>query len=119
MPKFFRGVVPAWLTRSLPARRGAGAVDASTSPIARAARAAVEALEDRKLFATTVLTNGTGDATLRIEVDGYGAYGSSVTPFADNQFNDAVYDPVGAIGPSDTTFASGVWFSPIDTFLAE
>jgi len=112
MPKFFRGVVPAWLTRSLPAHRGAGAVP---DPVSRAARAAVEPLEERTLFAFTTLTNGTGDASLMITVDSYGAYGSSVTPNGE----DAVYDPVGVVGPSDTTFASSVWFSPIDNFLAE
>src|SRR3954468_23447976 len=112
MPKFFRGVVPAWLTRSLPAGRGAG--DSRRDPVARAARVAVEPLEERTLFAVTVLTNGTGDATLSVTVDAYGAYGLSATPA-----DDAFYDPVGAVGSSRTTFASGVWFSPVDNFMAE
>src|SRR4051812_37987024 len=117
MPKFFRGVVPAWLTRSLPARRGAGNPrnGSSRDAAARAARTTVEQLEGRTLFAVTTLTNGTGDTTLTVTVDAYGSYGSSPGLPTD----DAFYDPVGPVGSSATTFASGVWFSPADNFLAE
>src|SRR4051794_36053611 len=101
MPKSFRGVVPAWLTRSLSARRGGGDFSSRRRRdlVVRAARSAVEPLEERTLFAVTTLTNGTGDGTLSVTVDAYGAYGSSASPA-----NDAFYDPIGAVASSATTF---------------
>lgn len=51
-----------------------------------------------------VLTNGPGDGTVSVGVDGYGAFGSSVG--ADS--TDATYDPVGAGLPAGTSFESGV-----------
>jgi hypothetical protein len=51
-----------------------------------------------------VLSNGPGDGTLSVGVDGYGAFGSSVGPDS----SDAIYDPVGAGGPAGTSFESGV-----------
>ncbi|NJN23398.1 MAG: right-handed parallel beta-helix repeat-containing protein [Acaryochloridaceae cyanobacterium RL_2_7] len=44
-----------------------------------------------------------GDGGVRVTVDAFGAFGSSVT-------GNAVYDPVGEIGPAGTTFESGVAF---------
>lgn len=59
-----------------------------------------------------VLTNGTGDRSLTVTVDGYGSFGS------DSAAGDAVFDPAGSIGPSTTVYASGVYFTPIEGFLA-
>jgi hypothetical protein len=53
-----------------------------------------------------VLTNGTGDGTVTLGVDGYGAFGSSVG----SDSNDAIYDPIGAIGAAGTTYESGIAF---------
>jgi hypothetical protein len=53
------------------------------------------------------LTNGPGDGSLSVGVDGYGAFGSSIGANATN----AVYDPVGAAPPAaGTTFESGLAF---------
>jgi hypothetical protein len=51
-----------------------------------------------------VLTNGPGDGTVDVGVDGYGAFGLAVGADA----TDATYDPVGAGIPAATTFQSGV-----------
>ncbi len=58
------------------------------------------------------LTNGTGDRSLSVNVDGYGAFGT------DLDGTGAVFDPTGPIGPSTTTYNSGVFFSPALDFLA-
>lgn len=80
-----------------------------------AARACVEGLEGRVLFASTLLSNGGGDGSLVVTVDAYGAFGS-----ASGSAGNAIYDPVGSSLPAaGTTFASGVYFSPVDTFLSE
>jgi hypothetical protein len=50
------------------------------------------------------LNNGPGDGKVSVGVDGYGAFGSSVGADSAN----AIYDPVGAIGPAGTSFESGV-----------
>src|SRR5688500_15845881 len=50
--------------------------------------------------APVTLTTGTGDRSLSVTVDGYGSFGSS-TPAG-----DAIYDPIGAIGPSGTVYES-------------
>ena len=57
------------------------------------------------------LTNGSGDRSLSVTVDGYGSFGSS-TPAG-----DAVYDPVGAIGPSGTVYESAVFLTSSARFL--
>jgi hypothetical protein len=57
------------------------------------------------------LTNGEGDGSVTVTVDPYGTYGSSTIG------GNAVYDPVGSIGPSGTTFESSVFFSPLGHFL--
>jgi len=51
-----------------------------------------------------VLTNGAGDGTVSVGVDGFGAFGSSVG----GDQTDATYNPVGAGGAAGTTFESGV-----------
>lgn len=51
-----------------------------------------------------ILDNGPGDGTVRVGVDGYGAFGSSVG----TDSSDAIYDPVGGGAPAGTTFESGV-----------
>ncbi len=65
--------------------------------------AALEALEDRRLLA--VLTTGTGDGNLTVEVDGYGSFGAAVGIGSDQ---GAIYDPIGPISAASTTFQSGV-----------
>jgi hypothetical protein len=56
------------------------------------------------LAAPYTLTNGPGDGTVTVGVDGFGAFGSSVGADSTN----AIYDPVGAGGPAGTTYQSGV-----------
>lgn len=97
------------------ARAAAADRPAGAGPVVvAAARAAVEALESRTLLAVTTLTNGTGDASLSIIVDAYGAYGSAANPAG-----EATYDPVGPGGPNGSTFESGVYFSGVNDFLSE
>lgn len=93
-------------------KRGAGAPVAAR--LASAARATLEHLEGRVLFAATLLSNGNGDGSLQVTVDAYGAYGS-----ASGTGDQAFYDPVGALGRSGTTFQSAVYFSPSANFLTE
>lgn len=50
------------------------------------------------------LSNGTGDATLTVGVDGFGSFGSSIGDDA----TDAIYNPLGSIAAAGTTFQSGV-----------
>ena len=52
-----------------------------------------------------LLTTGTGDGSLRVEVDPFGAYGSAVRA---EESGDAFYDPVGDIDIAGTTFDSGI-----------
>lgn len=54
-----------------------------------------------------VLNNGTGDGTLTVGVDGFGSFGSSVGGATSN----AIYDPVGEVEASGTTFQSGLFIS--------
>lgn len=54
--------------------------------------------------APTNLTNGPGDGTLSVGVDGFGSFGSSVS----SDTTDALFDPVGAQTPAGTSFQSGV-----------
>ena len=61
-----------------------------------------ENCEDRRLLA--LMTNGPGDLTVSVNVDGYGSFGSATG----GQAGDANYDPAGAIGVAGTTFHSGV-----------
>jgi hypothetical protein len=51
-----------------------------------------------------VLTNGTGDGKVTVEVTSAGAFGTS------SPGGTATYDPVGAIAPASTTFESYVYF---------
>lgn len=51
------------------------------------------------------LTNGSGDASVTVGVDGYGSFGSSVNG---SNTSDAIYNPVGPISSAGTTFESGV-----------
>ena len=50
------------------------------------------------------LSNGTGDATVTVGVDGFGAFGSSVG----SDSTDATFNPLGAIVAAGTTFESAV-----------
>ena len=54
--------------------------------------------------ATYSLSNGPGDGSVSVGVDGYGSFGLAVG----GNSTDALYDPVGAGGPTATTFESGV-----------
>ena len=56
------------------------------------------------------LDNGPGDGTLMVGVDGFGAFGLAIGTDSTNAF----YDPVGAAGPTDTTFESGIAIRTID-----
>ncbi|MBK6315529.1 MAG: hypothetical protein IPF53_14855 [Blastocatellia bacterium] len=58
------------------------------------------------------LTNGTGDRSLSLTVDGYGSFGSN------SGAGEAIFDPAGPIGPSSTVYDSGIYFSPVEGFLA-
>lgn len=51
------------------------------------------------------LSNGPGDGTVTVGVDGYGSFGSAVGGVGTS---DALYDPLGAGAPAGTTFDSGV-----------
>ncbi len=78
---------------------------AASAPIKKrsfARRLTAELLEDRRMLYG--LTTGTGDASLSVSVDGYGAFGSAVG----GQAGEAVYDPVGSIAAASTTYESGV-----------
>ena len=81
--------------------------------VAAAANHHVEAMEPRVLFATTTLTTGSGDGSLSITVDAYGAFGQA--GFGGN----AIYDPIGAPGPAATVARSGVYFNNNENFLDE
>lgn len=70
------------------------------------------AAKARRAGETAVLTNGTGDGTLSVTVDGYGSFGSSTNA------GDALYDPVGPNGQARTVFESAVYFSPANGFLS-
>jgi hypothetical protein len=59
------------------------------------------------LGAPHILSNGPGDGSVTIGVDGFGSFGSSIGPDASN----AEYDPVGDIGSSGTSFESAVFLS--------
>lgn len=51
------------------------------------------------------LSNGTGDGSVTVGVDGYGSFGSSI---GGDGTSDAVFNPVGQIGAAGTTFESGI-----------
>ena len=53
------------------------------------------------------LSNGTGDGTVTVTVDGWGSFGSAVSEAT----TDAFYDPVGDVEAAGTTFESGVYLS--------
>jgi hypothetical protein len=57
------------------------------------------------------LSNGSGDRSLTVTVDGYGSFGSS-TPAG-----DAIYDPIGTTGPSGTVYESAVYLTANQRFL--
>ena len=50
------------------------------------------------------LDNGPGDGTISVGVDGFGAFGLAIGTDSTNAF----YDPVGATGPTETTFESAI-----------
>ena len=66
------------------------------------------------LFAVTTLSNGTGEGTLSVTVDSYGAYGSNAFPAS-----DALYNPVGPTGAQGSTYQSAVYFTGLGNYLTE
>ena len=64
-----------------------------------------EVLEDRRMLHG--LNTGSGDGSLTVGVDGYGAFGSAV---GSPESGPAIYDPIGSIRAASTTFQSGVAF---------
>ena len=60
-----------------------------------------------------ILSNGTGDGSLTVGVDGFGSFGSSVG----GETSNAIYDPIGSIGAAGTTFESGLFLSGPPTWL--
>ena len=54
----------------------------------------------------TLLTTGSGDGSLRVEVDAFGAFGLDVGL----ETSDAFYDPIGELTEAGTTFESGIAF---------
>jgi hypothetical protein len=57
-----------------------------------------------------MLDNGPGDGSVRVGVDGFGAFGSSIGADSSNAF----YNPVGAIGSAGTSYESGIAIGFID-----
>ena len=105
---------------SLLPRRNAGVKGAeqrgrrSAASTAPGSRALAEGLEGRVLLAVTVLSNGTGDGSLRVTVDAYGSYGSAAFPA-----DDAFYDPIGPTVAQGSTFQSAVFLTGFNNFLTE
>ncbi|PSB22774.1 hypothetical protein C7B69_15355, partial [filamentous cyanobacterium Phorm 46] len=60
---------------------------------------------DNYAFTLVDLTTGTGDGALRVGVDAFGSFGSSVYGTGTS---DAQYDPIGAAVSAGTTYQSGV-----------
>ncbi|MEO0684236.1 MAG: hypothetical protein AAFY76_04080, partial [Cyanobacteria bacterium J06649_11] len=54
----------------------------------------------------TLLTTGSGDGSLRVDVDAFGAFGSDVG----FEISDAFYDPIGELTEAGTTYESGIAF---------
>lgn len=65
----------------------------------------IEQLEDRRMLA--VLSIGSGDGAVQVDVDGYGSFGRSQEGTA---FGDATIDSIGSGGPIGLVFESGVAF---------
>jgi hypothetical protein len=62
--------------------------------------------------APVTLTDGTGDRSLSVKVDSFGAFGSETSA------GDATYDPVGSIPASGTVYQSAVYLSNIQGYLS-
>ncbi len=62
--------------------------------------------------APVTLSDGTGDRSLTVGLDGYGSFGSA-TPAG-----DALFDPVGSIGPAGTVYRSGVLLGSNGSYLS-
>ena len=60
-----------------------------------------------------ILSNGTGDGSLTVGVDGFGSFGSAVG----GGTSDAIYNPFGSIEAAGTTFESGLFLSGPPTWL--
>jgi hypothetical protein len=75
-------------------------------PAAAAATLLVALLGPSRAPALT-LRNSPGDGQVSVEVDGYGSFGYETEGIGTG---DAMYDPVGAVGPSSTTWESAVYF---------
>ena len=60
-----------------------------------------------------------GDGSVAVDVDAYGAFGYRSFGLGSGGVGDAMYDPVGAVGPSSTSWQSAVFMRlpPTSTFL--
>jgi hypothetical protein len=58
----------------------------------------------------TRLGTSPGDGSVQFEVDAYGSFGYHASGAGPNGRGDSIYDPVGAVGPSSTTWESAVYF---------
>lgn len=72
------------------------------------ATADIGAFEAAQINPLHLLTTGSGDGDVTVNVDAFGAFGSSV--FQSASIGDAIYNPVGPTPASGTTFASGLAF---------
>lgn len=66
------------------------------------------------------LATSPGDGGVTVDVDAYGAFGYQTYGNGQGGVGDALYDPVGAVGPSSTTWQAGVYLRmpPSSTFLS-
>lgn len=60
-----------------------------------------------RIACAVTLGTGAGDGQVVIDIDPYGSFGYEA---AGSGTGDATYDPVGAVGPSSTTWESAVYF---------
>ncbi len=56
------------------------------------------------------LATSPGDGSVSIDLDAYGAFGYRTYGLGPGGAGDAIYDPVGAVGPSSTSWQSAVYF---------
>jgi hypothetical protein len=65
------------------------------------------------------LGTAAGDGSVQFAVDAYGSYGYHAFGAGPGGQGDAIYDPVGAVGPSSTTWESAVYFRapPMSRFM--
>lgn len=72
--------------------------------VASAILAGTIAFSSNSFAVPFILSNGLGDGTVSIGVDGFGSFGSAIG----GETSDATYDPVGAVDPAGTSFESSL-----------